>query len=78
MNKVYPDAASTLFDFRDGASVLVAGFGLCGNPENLIAAVAAGFAFHRLVEKPLLNLGKMRLTVRPLLRLRLKGVTLRG
>jgi 3-oxoacid CoA-transferase subunit A len=41
MNKVYPDAASTLFDFADGASVLVAGFGLCGNPENLIAAVAA-------------------------------------
>jgi 3-oxoacid CoA-transferase subunit A len=41
MNKVYPDAASTLFDFHDGASVLVAGFGLCGNPENLIAAIAA-------------------------------------
>lgn len=39
MNKVFADAKSALFDMRDGASVLCAGFGLCGNPENLIAAV---------------------------------------
>lgn len=39
MNKVFADADAALFDFRDGASVLCAGFGLCGNPENLIAAV---------------------------------------
>lgn len=42
MNKVYPDAKSALFDFRDSVTVLVSGFGLCGNPENLIGAVAAG------------------------------------
>jgi 3-oxoacid CoA-transferase subunit A len=39
MNKVYPDAESALFDFKDGVTVLCGGFGLCGNPENLIAAV---------------------------------------
>jgi 3-oxoacid CoA-transferase subunit A len=39
MNKVYADADAALFDFHDGASVLSAGFGLCGNPENLISAV---------------------------------------
>jgi len=39
MNKVYPDAEAALFDFRDGASVLCSGFGLSGNPENLIRAV---------------------------------------
>ncbi len=39
MNKVYADAPSALFDLHDNASLLVAGFGLCGNPENLIAAV---------------------------------------
>lgn len=42
MNKVYADAEAALFDFRDGATVLVAGFGLCGNPENLITAVQHG------------------------------------
>ena len=39
MNKVFADAKAALFDFHDGASVLCAGFGLCGNPENLIRAV---------------------------------------
>lgn len=39
MNKVYADAQTALFDLNDGATLLVAGFGLCGNPENLIAAV---------------------------------------
>lgn len=42
MNKVYPDANAALSDFHSGATVLVSGFGLCGNPENLIRAVAAG------------------------------------
>ena len=41
MNKVFADAASALFDLRDGATILSGGFGLCGNPENLIAAVRA-------------------------------------
>lgn len=39
MNKVFANAEAALFDFRDGSSVLCAGFGLCGNPENLISAV---------------------------------------
>ncbi len=39
MNKVFPDAAAALFDLQDGATLLVSGFGLCGNPENLIAAL---------------------------------------
>ena len=39
MNKVFADAQAALFDFVDGASVLCAGFGLCGNPENLISAI---------------------------------------
>ncbi|MBM4345101.1 MAG: CoA transferase subunit A [Deltaproteobacteria bacterium] len=39
MNKVFANAEAALFDFRDGSSVLCAGFGLCGNPENLIGAV---------------------------------------
>jgi len=41
MNKVYPDAAAALFDLQDGAVIMSGGFGLCGNPENLIAAVHA-------------------------------------
>ena len=41
MNKVYPSAESAIFDFFDGATVMVGGFGLCGIPENLIEAVRA-------------------------------------
>ncbi len=39
--KVFADAASALADLPDGASIMVGGFGLCGNPEHLIEAVAA-------------------------------------
>jgi 3-oxoacid CoA-transferase subunit A len=40
MNKVYPDAASALADIvRDGQVIAVGGFGLCGIPEALIAAL---------------------------------------
>lgn len=39
MNKVFPNADAAVADMRDGASILVGGFGLCGIPENLIAAV---------------------------------------
>ncbi len=40
MNKVFPDAESALAGFKDGVTVLCGGFGLSGNPENLISAVA--------------------------------------
>jgi 3-oxoacid CoA-transferase subunit A len=39
MNKVFPDVAAAVADIPDGAVVLAGGFGLCGIPENLIAAV---------------------------------------
>jgi len=40
MNKLYPSAASALADVaRDGQTVAVGGFGLCGIPEALIAAL---------------------------------------
>ncbi len=39
MNKVFPSAADATPDLRDGITLLVGGFGLSGNPENLITAV---------------------------------------
>ncbi|WP_343587264.1 CoA-transferase, partial [Herbaspirillum sp.] len=40
MNKVYPDAATALKDIvKDGQTIAVGGFGLCGIPEALIAAL---------------------------------------
>lgn len=40
MKKVYPDAATALADVvRDGQTIAVGGFGLCGIPEALIAAL---------------------------------------
>jgi 3-oxoacid CoA-transferase subunit A len=39
MNKVFPSADAAIFDIEDGASILSGGFGLCGNPENLIRAL---------------------------------------
>jgi len=41
MNKVFANATDAIFDLQDGATVLFSGFGLCGNPENLIAAIHA-------------------------------------
>ncbi len=40
MNKVFANADEAIFDIQDGATILVGGFGLCGIPENLIAALA--------------------------------------
>src|SRR6476660_5434516 len=40
MNKVVSDADEAIRDIRDGASIMIGGFGLCGNPENLIRALA--------------------------------------
>jgi len=39
MNKVFASAAEAIKDISDGAVVMSGGFGLCGNPENLIAAL---------------------------------------
>ena len=39
MNKVYKDSLSTLYDIKDGAHLLVGGFGLCGIPVDLIMAL---------------------------------------
>ena len=41
MNKVFASAAEAIFDLADGASLMSGGFGLCGNPENLITALHA-------------------------------------
>ncbi|TPV94620.1 MAG: succinyl-CoA--3-ketoacid-CoA transferase, partial [Myxococcales bacterium FL481] len=40
-DKVYPDARTALSDLHDHAVIAVGGFGLCGNPEACIGAVAA-------------------------------------
>jgi 3-oxoacid CoA-transferase subunit A len=39
MNKVLPDAAAAVALIPEGARIFVGGFGLCGIPENLIAAL---------------------------------------
>jgi 3-oxoacid CoA-transferase subunit A len=39
MSKVFPSAEAAIADVPDGAMILVGGFGLCGNPENLIRAL---------------------------------------
>jgi 3-oxoacid CoA-transferase subunit A len=39
MNKVVANADEAIRDIHDGATILVGGFGLCGIPENLIAAL---------------------------------------
>src|SRR5436190_8449701 len=36
MDKVYPSPEAALADVTDGATIMSSGFGLCGNPENLI------------------------------------------
>lgn len=40
MNKVFANAADALHDIRDGATIMLGGFGLCGIPENSINALA--------------------------------------
>lgn len=39
MNKVFATVDEAVADLVDGATVMIGGFGLCGIPENLIAAV---------------------------------------
>jgi 3-oxoacid CoA-transferase subunit A len=39
MNKVVSSVDEAIADIRDGAVIMSGGFGLCGNPENLISAL---------------------------------------
>ncbi|AKU90818.1 CoA transferase subunit A [Vulgatibacter incomptus] len=39
MNKIYESADTAVADMRDGITLMSGGFGLCGNPENLIEAI---------------------------------------
>jgi 3-oxoacid CoA-transferase subunit A len=39
MNKLVESADAAVADVKDGATLMVGGFGLCGNPENLILAL---------------------------------------
>lgn len=39
MDKTYPSADAAVADLRDGITLMSGGFGLCGNPENLIQAI---------------------------------------
>jgi 3-oxoacid CoA-transferase subunit A len=41
VRKVFPTPAAALADIPDGATLMLGGFGLCGIPENLIAALVA-------------------------------------
>ncbi|HET6923727.1 MAG TPA: CoA transferase subunit A [Anaeromyxobacteraceae bacterium] len=40
MNKIVSSADAAVADIQDGATLMVGGFGLSGNPENLITALA--------------------------------------
>jgi len=39
MNKIFASADEAVRDIPDGATLMSGGFGLCGNPENLIEAI---------------------------------------
>jgi len=39
MRKVYTSAREAVSDIADGSTIMIGGFGLCGIPENLIAAL---------------------------------------
>ena len=41
MDKTVASADEAIADLFDGATMLAGGFGLCGNPENCIAAIRA-------------------------------------
>ncbi|MET0636809.1 MAG: CoA transferase subunit A [Chitinophagaceae bacterium] len=41
MNKTVANAAEAIYDLTDGAVIMLGGFGLCGIPENTIAALVS-------------------------------------
>lgn len=58
-HKVKESALAAIADLADGARVMVGGFGLCGNPEALIAAVVTrGVKDLTLISNNAGNLGK--------------------
>jgi 3-oxoacid CoA-transferase subunit A len=58
-NKVRPSIADALADLQDGARIMVGGFGLCGNAEQLIAGVVERGVRHlTLISNNAGNLGK--------------------
>lgn len=58
-SKVYESARAAIEGMQDGASIMVSGFGLCGNPEALIAAVIdAGVRDVTVISNNCGNLGK--------------------
>jgi 3-oxoacid CoA-transferase subunit A len=46
MNKLYSSADQAVADIRDGMTIMIGGFGLCGIPEDLIAALVRNGAKH--------------------------------
>jgi 3-oxoacid CoA-transferase subunit A len=44
LNKVFESAEAAVADIPSGATIMIGGFGLCGIPENLIAALVAEHA----------------------------------
>jgi 3-oxoacid CoA-transferase subunit A len=68
VNKLVESADAAVADIRDGATIMVGGFGLCGNPENLIAALhRAGVKGLTLISN---NCGTTDLGLGPLLQAR--------
>ena len=58
-DKVVASVADALAEVQDGARIMVGGFGLCGNPEALIAGVVArGIRDITLISNNAGNLGK--------------------
>jgi 3-oxoacid CoA-transferase subunit A len=39
MDKIFASAEEAIHDIRDGHTIMLGGFGLCGIPENSIAAL---------------------------------------
>ncbi len=59
MSKIQSDAVTAISDIDDGARIMVGGFGLCGNAEALIAAVAdSGARELTIISNNAGNLGK--------------------
>ena len=68
MNKLVESADTAVADIRDGATIMVGGFGLSGNPENLIAALhRSGVKGLTLISN---NCGTTELGLGPLLQAR--------